>query len=134
MRLRKASAVCSTVSVSIKDPYMQVIQRQRPLCAPTDICKEISECAMSIIRDSWEVGKPVRSITVTALNLAKKRDSGSQVHIFNSRSSSGGQDRGRARSGEVAVDAIRQKWGAGSIVRGANIDNDIGIYDPKSTK
>ena len=132
--MREKGLVCSTVSVTVKDKYMRTTQRQRPLACPTDLCHEISACAMSIIRDSWIEGKPVRGITVTVTNLSKKSVIPDQVDMFPVEDGDVCDERKRLRRGEVAVEDIRRKFGANSIVRGAGLNSAIGIYDPKSGK
>ena len=133
-RMREKELVCSTVAVTIKDQYMRSVQRQAPLDAPSDICKEIAAMAMEIIEDSWVKGRPIRSITVTAHNLTPKRVIIDQMDIFSKKDEPSGEERRRVRRGEVAVDDIRRRYGAGSIVRGISIDNELGIYDPKTNK
>lgn len=133
-RLREKGQVCSTVSVSLKDEYMRVVQRQHPLHTPSDLCRDISACAMQIVRDFWCSGRPVRSITVTALNLLTKSLLVDQISMFEQHECDQADQRRKARSGELAVDAIRRKYGASSIMRGASMDGDIGIYDPKTSK
>lgn len=133
-RMRDKGLVCSTVSVTIKDQYLRTVQKQRPLPHPTDICKEISSCAMSIIKDSWVEGKPVRSITVTATNLGRKSAVSDQVDMFIEEQPEPCDDLGRVRRGEVAVEDIRRRFGANSIVRGAGLNSGLGIYDIKNRK
>lgn len=130
-RLREKGQVCATVSVSLKDEYMRTVQRQHPMRAPSDICREISECAMHIVKDFWCIGKPIRSITVTALNLMTKESLVEQIDMF-SQCGSECDERDKSRSEEIAVDAIRRKYGASSIVRGSSFGADLGIYDPKT--
>lgn len=133
-RLREKGQLCSTVSVSLKDEYMRVVQRQHPMPHPSDLCREISVCAMQIVRDFWCEGRPVRSITVTALNLLSKSSVVDQIDMFEHYDCGEADHRRKARCEELAVDSIRRKYGPSSIVRGASIDGDIGIYDPKTNK
>ena len=133
-RLREKSLLCGTVSVSLKDEYLRVVQRQRALDRASDLCQEIATVAMSLVQDMWSQGRRVRSITVTAHNLIKRDTVAEQMDIFVSGTASCDQNRMRARRGEIAVDYIRQRFGSASIVRGSSIGADLGIYDPKTAK
>ena len=61
---------------------MKTIQRQRPINPPTDISKEIANMAFEILLDEWNVGKPIRMITVTASNLIHKSCINEQISFF----------------------------------------------------
>ena len=127
-RLRRHSLRASTVSVSVKDEYMRVLQRQRPLSSPSDIGREISDAAMQIIKDFWVLGKPIRSITVTAQSLSSSSNISEQIDIFADDSSEATRE--KLRRGEQVVDAIKERFGQEAIVRGAIIEGDSGIFDP----
>lgn len=131
-RLRSKGLLCSTVSVSIKDELLNVVQRQRPMPLPTDIGGEIADAAYSILMSTWSVGKPIRTITVTATGLLKGGMVARQVDIFSDEKED--EARQRRRRMEETVDEIKRRHGGGAVVRGASIDNDIGMYDPKTAK
>jgi DNA polymerase-4 len=124
-RLKKNGQMASTVSVSIKDPTLRTVQRQKPLEVPTDLSREIAKTAFELIRDEWNEGKPIRTITVTALNLINAEGSAIQISIFDTNSE---KDHKR----EKAVDIIKQKFGNSSITSGAAIGSDIGIKTKNS--
>lgn len=124
-RLKKNGQMASTVSVSIKDPTLRTVQRQKPLEVPTDLSREIAKAAFELIRDEWNEGKPIRTITVTALNLINTEGSAIQISMFDTNSE---KDHKR----EKAVDIIKQKFGNSSITSGAAIGSDIGIKTKNS--
>ncbi len=130
-RLKKHELVASTVSVTIKDEYLKSIQRQRPIDPPTDISKEISTLAYSILIDEWHVGKPIRMITVTASNLIRKDCLNEQLSFF---SESSDKQREKYEKKENAIDKIRQKYGGAAIFNGAILNSDIGIFNEPSEK
>lgn len=131
-RLRAKDLLASTVSVSIKDDLLNVVQRQRPLQVPTDIGGEIGDTAYSIVMSTWGTGKPIRTITVTAIGLIKSEMLARQVDMFSDENEDAA--RSRRRRMEQTVDEIKRRHGGGAVVRGASIDNDIGMYDPKTAK
>lgn len=129
-RLRRRGLRASTVSLTIKDPTLRSISRQRSLDPPTAVGRELAEVAMAIALAEWGVGKPIRMLTVTAMNLLSGED-GSQLGLFDDE-----RDRRHARNErlETAVDGIRGRFGAGAVFRGAVLGNDLGIEVSESSK
>lgn len=127
-KLRQKRLLCGTVAVTIKDENLNVIQRQRPQHPPTDITKEISRTAFNVLSDAWAEGKPIRMITVSATNLERRENASEQISFFDVNTN---EKREKSEKRDNAVDKIRQKYGSSSIVNGAIIDSDIGIYDKK---
>lgn len=128
-RLRTHGMKCATVSLTIKDENLRSIQRQRPQKPPTDLSREIAKTAYSILVDTWDESKPIRMITISATNLSKGY--AEQMDLF-AEDSETTREKGKKR--ENAVDKIRQKYGNESIVNGAILDTDIGVYNSKNKK
>ena len=124
-KLRKRGLKCATVQISIKDEYLRTIQRQTAQNPPSDISSEISSTAFKLLCSEWSETKPIRMLTVTALNLVKSSEVAPQISMFESNSE---EDRKKKKNSEKAVDNIRQKYGKNSIIKGAVINTDIGIY------
>ncbi len=129
-RLREKGLKCSTVQVTIKDEYLRSTQRQKPRNPPTDISSEIADTAFELLCDEWSETRPIRMITIAAVNLIKG-DLAQQISLFDN-----GIDgkREKKKNAEKAVDKIRQKYGFDSIIKGAVIDSDIGIYTARDKK
>ncbi len=130
-RLRRIGMKCSTVQLTIKDEYLRVIQRQMPIDPPTDIAREISECAFTLLKREWSEEKPIRMLTVTAQNLIHKDEVTEQMSFFDDNSE---QIRDKNRKREETVENIRQKFGISSIMSGSFLDTDIGIKSPGAKK
>jgi DNA polymerase-4 len=130
-KLRKNGQVCSTVSITVKDEYLRTVQRQKPQDPPTDISKEITQGACELLQETWSEDKPIRMLTVCAANLLKKERVKAQISFFEDNSE---QQREKNEKKENAVDKIRQKYGGESILNGAVLESDIGIYECKSNK
>ena len=130
-RLRRAGVRCSTVQLTIKDEYLRVVQRQRPISPPSDSSREIARVAYGILSDEWSEGKPIRMLTVTATNLVDIDSISEQLDLF---SDEGETEDKKSSKRDKAVDIIRQKYGKSSIVAGSIIDTDIGIYENKHKK
>ena len=127
-KLRKKHLLCGTVAITIKDENLNVIQRQRPQRPPTDITKEIANTAYNLLLDSWIDLKPIRMITVSATGLMRRESSSEQISFFDGNVN---VKREKSEKRDNAVDKIRQKYGNASIINGAIIDSDIGIYNKK---
>ena len=124
-KLRARGLKCCTVQITVKDEYLRSIQRQRQQSPPTDISSEIAETAFKILKDEWSAGKPIRMLTVSATNLIKDESYAPQLSLFDTDVDSAREKR---KKKENAVDKIRQKYGSDSIIKGAIIDTDLGIY------
>ena len=130
-KLREKGLKASTVQITIKDEYLRSIQRQQPQSPPSDIGSEIAKTALNILESAWKVGKPIRMLTVSATNLVKSEAVSIQLSIFESNDSS---KRDKNRKSEKTIDKIRQKYGVDSIIKGAVLDTDIGIYTAQKKK
>ena len=123
-RLRKSGLQCRTVQLTIKDPNLRTITRQKGVERPTDLAREITACALELWRDNWPAEKPIRMLTVTAQNLVSPEESGEQLMLFDEEN----QNMRKKRAGlEQAMDAIRQKYGYGAIHAAGLLHNDLGI-------
>ena len=130
-KLKKQGLLSSTVSITIKDEYLKSIQRQRAVDPPTDISREIADTAYAILIDEWHVGKPIRMLTVEASNLIHKENLNEQLSFFEEQSDI---KREKYEKKENAVDKIRQKFGGSSIINGAVLNSDIGVFDNSKRK
>lgn len=124
-RLREKGLKASTVQITIKDEYLRSIQRQRSQNPPSDIGSEISKTAREILNSEWKSGKPIRMLTVCATNLSKAEEVERQLSIFEDLEE---VERNKKLKTEITLDKIRQKYGKESIIKGAMLDTDLGIY------
>ena len=127
-KLRHNNQKCQTVGISIKDKFLKVIHKQATQKEPTDLSKEIADSAFKLFISVWEIGNPVRTITITASNLIKAEESARQVSFFSDEQQ---DSREKNTKIENALDKIKQKYGSKSIISGSLIGSDLGIYDTK---
>ena len=127
-RLRRMGMICSTVSLSIKDDKLNVIQRQRPQIPPTDTARLIANTAYDILLSEWREDKPIRMLTVTAQNLIAAAGRAEQISFFDTEDVEENQ---KSKIKEETMDKIRQKYGVSSVLQGSIISSDIGVYKPK---
>lgn len=120
-RLRRGQMSAQTVQVQIKSPDLKVISRQTTLRAPTASTKEIYQAAMEIARRAWDMRRPVRMLSLGCTHLSRPGDP-VQISLFE------GEDEGRHEKQmrlESTVDAIRRRFGSGSVSLGRTLQNDL---------
>ena len=125
-KLRLNSQVCTGVSLTIKDEFLKSIVRQRKLQRPSDVGTDIAKLAYDILDECWKEGKPIRMLTVSANGLLRSSSVNEQINLFDETNIANDE---KNKKREETIDKIRQKFGSESIIRGAIISSDIGIYD-----
>lgn len=125
-RLRREGLKCMTVQVTIKDPALKVITRQKGLPAPTWLAADLSACSMELIEASWCIGKPIRLLTVTAMKLVRKDEALEQVSLFQEADDASRQ---KKENLELAMDRLRERFGSGVITTAGIAYNDLGIHE-----
>ncbi|MDO5479980.1 MAG: DNA polymerase IV, partial [Clostridia bacterium] len=116
-KLRAGNLKCSTVQLTIRDRDFATITRQKGI-SPTNALHKIATECLSLFESRWESGKPVRMLTVTASSLFAS-DSPTQLSLFD-------EEEGCEKHEKVdaAMDAIKQKFGAGMVFRAGNMPSD----------
>ena len=121
-RMRHHGVKCTTVRVMIKNPELKTISRQKTLLNPTHLAGEITPVAMDIIKESWDLKKPIRMLTITGSNLVKESQ-GQQISLFDESA----ENFPKIERLERAIDEIRNKYGWSAVHSAGVIENDIGI-------
>lgn len=124
--LRKEGVKCMAVQVSIKDPNLVVITRQKGI-PPTWLAADLAAACMELIDAHWREGKPVRLLAVTAMKLIPKDKVVEQVTLFDLQPEKNATEKEERL--ERALDTIRKKYGDRSITTAGIAFNDIGIHD-----
>lgn len=128
-RLRAHRLRASTVSVAVKDTLLHTVSKQRALSRPTDLARELADTAFALTNSLFAIGRPIRALTVTAMNLVDAEEGGEQLSLF--------EDEGECRREknsriEGAVDAIRHRFGHDAISSGAVLGSDFGLCPEKT--
>lgn len=123
-RLRRHGYKCTTVQIIIKNPEFQSISRQKPLASPTFLEKEICTAAMELIRENWNLSKPIRMLSVTGLQLVPA-DSAQQMTLFDD-----AEDTAQREQLAKTIDGLREKFGKNTIQAGSVLASDA-VVDPK---
>ncbi len=111
-RLRENNFKCQVVEISVRDNDLYSFSRQRKIASPTDLTSEIAENAMELFRNHYRWQKPIRSVGVRACDLVQA-DCPVQLDLFIDENK-----RERLHKMDIAVDAIRGRFGYASIQRG----------------
>ena len=123
-RLRKTEMKCTTVAVTVKDYLLKSKSKQMTFSTPTHLASEISDAALALALTFVRREVPVRMIAVAATGLLHAEDAVSQMSFFDSERE---EKRKKRESLELAVDALRDRFGKGVVQSGSVLGNDIGI-------
>ena len=117
-RLRKEGKKGRTVQISVKDPMLAVVQRQKKLSAPTHLAKEIAAAAMELLEANWNlVSSPVRALTVTVSDLCDADEIPVQYSLI---PSEGEMRSEKQEKIELAMDHLRDRYGKKIISFGSS--------------
>lgn len=114
-RMRKYGLSATGVTLSIRDSELKGFSRQIKLDSPTSTATDIAAGAKKLLRKYYDFSqnKPVRTITVTAINLLS---SGENVSMEDY------EAKNKEKNVEDKVDGLRKKYGYGVLTRGINLD------------
>ncbi len=126
-RLRDQGFRARTVQLSIRDVGLYSFVRQKKLAYPSNLTGELLAAGMELFRAHYTWQTPVRSLSVTACDLALTTEP-QQLSLFGDE-----QKRLRREQAEYAVDGLRQRFGHHAVLRGRMLtDERIGSMDPKA--
>lgn len=129
MSLRRQGLKGSVVSVQIKRPSLDAIQRQMTLGHYTWLQQEIRDMAMKLICENWKIGDPIRAITVGVSHLVPANEATEQLDLFDLLGSPEESRKMREKQDKVeaVMDALRQKMGNTAVTLGVQRNEEIGI-------
>lgn len=123
-RLRRKGFIAGTIQVSIKDPDLKTIQRQRTLEVPTHLQREIADIAFELVEENRN-GGPVRLLGISCSDLIPEGEEVSQMSFFDEAGETAGRE--KQEKLEDAVAAIKNKLGKDSIKLGFRRAEGTGI-------
>lgn len=109
-RLRADGKRAEVISVGIKDAWFVSSSHQCVLPNPTASTRELYEHACRLLSEFWD-GKPIRLLNFYVSRLTEEE--GRQLSLFDT------TDYEKQEKADAAMDAIREKFGAGAIKRAA---------------
>ena len=115
-RMRKFGLVANGVSLSIKyAKTLDSISRHTTLEFPTSNASDFAKTAVSLLKEMHSFSEPLRAITVGAIRLESA--SVKQLCLID--------ENEKEEKLESSIDAIRDKYGYGSITRGVVLGNNL---------
>lgn len=126
-RLRRHKKWARGVKIEITTPEFKRLSRQKRLPSPINSPAAFRNAAVELISDLNFTNKPIRLLTVTAIDLTDSPDDG-QLTIFTMGATTDEKQRSEKDENIAkAMDEIRDKFGKSSIKFAHVIGNDIGI-------
>jgi len=120
-RLRAQGLRAQTLAVSIKDPSLKTISRQRQLPHAANQTKLIYDTALDIVKESWNLRAPIRLLGIAATNLT----TGAAFRQLDFFSASTGEEDLRQQRLDKAVDQIRSRFGGSALKHASLMSSDI---------
>ena len=123
-RLRQNGLAARGVSVRVRDSMLAFEQYQTAMRYPTSCAREIAEAGFRLFRERYDWSRPVRAVTITAINLCDES--------FPAQLDFGGgfQRHERAEIIERAADGVRARFGKSAITPASLLRQSAGEYIP----
>ena len=121
-RLRRHGVWAGAVQVTIRDPDLKTITRQKQLPMSTHLARDLANACWQLMEKNWDMARPVRMLTVTALAITEEPFAVQQSFFEDAPK----PDAKREKL-EKSLDAIRSKYGQGAIGAGSILKNDMGL-------
>ena len=118
-RIRADGAKAFCVAVSIRSNDFKTHSHQRSLMDPTDISKEVYQMCKTLFDELWDGRTPLRLIGISMTNIT--REETAQMSLFPD------ENRDKARKLDKAYDAINNKFGSATIVRGTSMKSNPNV-------
>lgn len=116
--LLESNLKCTGVSVSIRDSELCTVGFQTRLSSPTSIPYEIASAAFELFKANYNWRMPIRSATVTAINLEEAEET-SQYDLFNE------SDKPDKRNTlNVCVNNLRNRFGEKSVMPATLLESE----------
>lgn len=117
MRADGVKAYC--VAVSIRTNDFKTRSHQKKLADPTDISREVYQISKQLFSELWDHHTPLRLLGVALTDIT--HEDSAQLSLFSD------EAKDRARRLDKATDAINDKYGAATIVRGSSVQSNLDV-------
>ncbi|WP_425954315.1 DNA polymerase IV [Xylanimonas sp. McL0601] len=114
-RLREQNLVTRTVALKVRTNDFRTLTRSRTLDGPTDVARELYRVARELFAAVDLRGLPVRLVGVRAENLQERAGFAEQLTL----DQASAERPSAQREAELALDAVRLRFGKGAIGLGA---------------
>lgn len=116
-RLRRDSVKVESVTVQLRFHNLTRMSHQCPLPAATNITREIYTYVCQLFDEMWD-GTPIRLLGVSTTKVSHE-DKGRQMSLFDD------TDYEKLEKLDHAMDAIREKFGAGTVMRASDMAGEL---------
>jgi DNA polymerase-4 len=120
-KLRAEGYEATQIALTIKDPNLKTVQRQRQFDLPTASSHFLFEGAMRLYYALWADGRPIRALTVTAGGLLKSGQGCAQLSLFDAPDTQQQEKYGKIDS---AVDGIRRRFGWDAVENASQLQEE----------
>lgn len=128
-RLRSYKKWANGVKIEITTPEFKRFSKQKRLTTSISNPTAIKDAGFELIKELKFTNKPIRLLTVTAIDLSDSPNGG-QLTIFSmGLETAESTESDKNENLGIAMDKIREKFGSSSIKFAHIIKNDIGIDD-----
>lgn len=110
-RVRAQNYVGKTVNLFLKDSSLMCFSRAKSLFEYTDLAADIFQCAVVLLNQHWNTGKPVRMVGLCLSNLMTRQSE--QISLFTKQE--------KVKRVEKTCDMIRNRYGAKAILRASSL-------------
>ena len=114
-QLRRQKLTCHNVQISIKNPQLKTITRQKMLAYPTALTRDLYQSAITLLESNWHFQTPIRMLTVTAQHLHLAGQLPAQMSLLDEMET---QNNDKQAILETSIDQIRDKFGSSMITFG----------------
>jgi Nucleotidyltransferase/DNA polymerase involved in DNA repair len=117
-RLRRHGMLCTTVSITIRNPDMKTITRATTLDAPTESTDDVYRVACRLMDRHWKNGDPVRLLGITLQGLSEKKETPVQLDLFSY------EEAPRKEELNKVMDRLRDKYGESAVLTAGMLTDD----------
>ncbi|MEI3406788.1 MAG: DNA polymerase IV [Christensenellales bacterium] len=120
-RMREQELRCRTVAVWIRDTNLVSWERQMQLPAASDLAAELVHASLTLLRQGWDMRRPLRSLGVRGCDLVSSR-ADTQLTVLPDRRTL------RQAALETAIDGIHARFGRASLRRCVMLSSSKAVH------
>ena len=120
-RMREQELRCRTVAVWLRDTNLVSWERQMQLPAASDLAAELIHASLTLLRQGWDMRRPLRSLGVRGCDLVSSR-ADTQLTVLPDRRTL------RQAALETAIDGIHARFGRASLRRCVMLSSSKAVH------
>lgn len=120
-RMREQELRCRTAAVWLRDTNLVSWERQMQLPAASDLAAELIHASLTLLRQGWDMRRPLRSLGVRGCDLVSSR-ADTQLTVLPDRRTL------RQAALETAIDGIHARFGRASLRRCVMLSSSKAVH------